>query len=70
MRYSDSTMTVKTAKEVIGRQADLRLDGLTVLVEILDARFVFGRDDARVRPVSGTGEKWVSMESLVVKEAK
>ena len=42
----------------------LPLHGLVFLVEIKDFRHAYGRVDALVSPVSGSGERHVSFESL------
>lgn len=60
-------MTTKTAIEIIGKEADLYLDGLTIKVKIVDARYVFGRDDVQVQPLAGCGVKWVSRDSINLK---
>ena len=54
-----------TLQSIIGHRAELDCTGLSVLVEILDARSRFGTVDALVRPVAGSGQRWVDCRSLV-----
>jgi hypothetical protein len=42
---------------------------ITVEVEIVDTRSQFGRVDALVKPVSGSGQMWVSIDRLHIKLA-
>jgi hypothetical protein len=37
---------------------------ILVPVEIADTRAQFGRTDALIRPVGGSGEMWVSLDNL------
>lgn len=55
--------TTKLA-ELIGRPALLNCNGLSVQVEILDSRQCWNRTDCLVRPVAGSGEKWVACDRL------
>lgn len=48
----------------IGKKYSLYYDGLVINVIIDDIRKVWGRVDAKIRPISGSGEKWVNIESL------
>jgi hypothetical protein len=41
-----------------------QVEGFTVPVRILDLRECWGRRDALVSPVNGTGEQWVSCDRL------
>lgn len=54
--------TANTMSIAIGRQVFVRCDSLQVRCEVLDARTVWGRADVLVKPVSGLGEQWVSLE--------
>lgn len=38
--------------------------GLSFLVDIIDIRQTFGRYDALIMPVSGSGQIWVSLKNL------
>lgn len=46
--------------EAIGERGFWRADALRIEVEIVDVRRVFDRHDVLIRPVAGTGERWVS----------
>lgn len=48
----------------IGTVAALVFDKLTVYVTVKANREAYGRCDALVVPVKGTGEQWVSAERL------
>ncbi len=52
-------MNAKQLSANIGKQGLLSVSGLQVLVNVLDARTVFGRIDLQVTPVNGTGSTWV-----------
>ena len=43
-------------------------DELRIDVLILKTRQAYGRTDALITPVQGTGEKWVNLKQLDVKE--
>ncbi len=40
------------------------IDGLRVMVKVIDSRKVFGRCDVLVTPVSGEGQKWIDLARL------
>lgn len=56
----------KQAQAVVGKQALLTIQDLTILVEIIDARECWGRKDYRVKPTQGSGRQWVSTERVRV----
>lgn len=43
---------------------------IAVEVSMIDTKRVFGRTDALITPVSGSGEMWVSVDSLVSEVSK
>ena len=49
----------------IGRTAALTLNGLTITVRVLDIRGAFGRIDAQVEPIVGSGARWFDFSRLV-----
>lgn len=66
-------MTVVEMARVIGRLADwcgargaARNGGFVVAVKIVDARSQFGRTDYLITPVNGSGEMWVSTDSVIL----
>lgn len=61
-------ISTNAIKDVIGAKALMSMEGLNVLVTILDTRVRFGRVDAYVHPVEGLGTKWVDASRLTVKE--
>lgn len=46
---------------------ELNIEGFRIPVFVLDYRVVFNRIDLNVRPVMGSGEKWVSADRMVHK---
>lgn len=61
-------MSVALIKKYVGEPATLTvLLSLSVPIEIKDVKEVFGRVDLLVTPVGGSGEKWVSSDSVVMK---
>lgn len=63
-------MTHAESKCLIGchRMLEVKLRGGEVTggleVEVLDTRVMYGRVEARVVPVNGTGAKWVKVDRL------
>ena len=39
-------------------------NGLTFRVRILETRRIYGRDEVKITPVAGSGEKWVRAEKI------
>lgn len=52
---------VNEQKALIGKQGRLNVEDnqLTIIVTIEDIRQAYGRIDYKVRPVNGSGQKWV-----------
>lgn len=60
-------MTVTEQSKFVGRTAAYEpatLPGFIIAVKIVDMRSVFGRTDAKIAPLKGSGFAWVSMDSL------
>lgn len=57
-------MTTADMAKLLGRKGELKTEGLSIPVEIEDARESFGRTDVLVRPVGGRGTTWVSLERV------
>lgn len=57
-------MTTNERNELIGRPAARREGAYTVNVTVKDVKEAFGRTDLLLVPVSGSGEKWVSMDTV------
>ena len=56
-------MTAKEAVQAIGKTVKYVIDsdtGMWINVKIVDIRSAYGRNDYRIEPISGGGEKWVS----------
>lgn len=60
---------VSVTQLIRGRSAMYAINSMHFPVTILDARKVYGRVDALITPVGGTGEKWVAAEQLTLMEA-
>lgn len=57
-------MTTKETQELIGRQADYTLNGLTIPVRIVDVKTAFNTLKVQVQPLSGSGLIWVNATSV------
>ena len=58
-------MTTETMRFKKGERIEFRGDThLMVLVEILDSRMSYGREQYSITPVSGAGQRWVDTGSL------
>ena len=59
-------MTAKELAELLGTKAMLPVEGghLSVPVEVVDARNRYGAVDVKVKPINGTGEKWIAESRL------
>ena len=61
-----------SAKELaanINKMAHFHIHGLTVEVQILDARRVFDRVDYLIQPTKGSGQSWVHQSSVRMVQA-
>jgi hypothetical protein len=52
-------MTTLEAVQIIGKTAEIHLNGLTIEVKILDVKQSYGRTRYQVTPVAGSNEIWV-----------
>jgi len=59
-------VTTKQLAELLGKQADYRVNGLTIPVRITDSKYVFNTTKVRIQPLSGAGEIWVNLSSVTV----
>jgi hypothetical protein len=57
-------MTLDTYRPYIGRTALVDLAGVLVQVRVLDIRSAFGRIDAHVTPIAGSGQTWLAFSRL------
>lgn len=48
-------------------QTCYKTEGLTIAVNILGTRTIFGRTEVLISPVSGSGQKWVLSKKVSVK---
>lgn len=49
----------------VGQQVTLRVNTLHVECKVLDVKHVWGKERVLITPVSGGGEQWVELSSLV-----
>jgi hypothetical protein len=58
-------VSVQELANLIGRQAIWHIFDLEIPVEIVDARYNFGRTDVQVKPVGGNGTHWITDRAIV-----
>jgi hypothetical protein len=51
-------------KRTIDGYGYITMEGLRVRVKVLDSRKSFGRDDVKVTPADGSGERWMDIRGL------
>ena len=61
-------MTHADALALVGSGAYYQAKGMKVEVRIWEVRSAFGRIDALITPVAGSGQAWVDVTSLELKE--
>lgn len=67
---SDTTfITAERAKNLdlttyVGRKGTINMDGLSVGIEVKEARVRFGHLDLLVTPLIGSGERWIESQRL------
>ena len=54
----------KKHRSVIGSIGTLNIDEISVSVKVIGERFRFGRLDLQVRPLAGTGSRWVEFHNV------
>jgi hypothetical protein len=59
-------MGVKEMASYIGKIVNLKVESLSIPVEIEDIRKVWQRVDVLVSPVNGNGSQWVSLDRVVI----
>lgn len=57
-------MTIQESQSLIGRAARYEVRSMGFDVTIIGVRQGFGRTDLQIRPAQGTGETWVSSQSV------
>ena len=58
--------TVKELAQHIGQYGYLRVQGMQVAVEVVDARVSFGGVHLEITPASGSGTTWVDRDSVML----
>jgi hypothetical protein len=63
-------MTLAEYSTYIGRTATVTdvFPGVDMAVRIIDVRTAFGRIDVKVTPVTGSGDTWVNINRVVLKD--
>jgi len=51
-------MTATELAKHLGKNGEYRINGLGVMVTVVDARMRFGEMDFKITPLTGTGEIW------------
>lgn len=64
------TTATQALQQYIGKQATFNCDGLMFQVKITNAKNTYGQDRLQIKPVAGTGEKWVNIASLKFEDRK
>lgn len=59
-------ITPEDLEALRGQRGSLSTEGMTVDVEIRDARLRFGHLDVLVTPVAGSGERWFERHRVVL----
>jgi hypothetical protein len=57
-------MTARETAALIGQTRKLNHKGMQFEVEVVDIRKAWGRNDAQVKPIAGSGSTWVDITSL------
>jgi hypothetical protein len=53
-----------------GTVGTISIGKMTINMRILDTRSVYGRTECLVEPVSGSGQAWVTLGKITVKEGE
>lgn len=59
-------MTATEMIPAVGQTVNLRAEGLLILCNVTDVKFVWGKPRLEITPVSGTGRRWVELSSISV----
>lgn len=59
-------MSAAALAPYIGREGLLPLDGIRIVVVVIDARYRFGTMDLRVTPEAGDGSRWVEADRVTL----
>jgi hypothetical protein len=64
-------MKMNELTELIGRIAEYRDGtGLTVKVQVLDVKSVYGHEKLLIAPLEGSGQKWVNLPKITLTEGE
>ncbi len=58
-------MTVREMRRAVGQTVLVRMEAWAVPCMVTDARFVWGRPQLLVAPVSGQGEAWIELGRVI-----
>jgi hypothetical protein len=59
-------VTIIEMSYIVGKDVTIDLEGLSVLCKILDAKTAYGKVRLLVKPVSGSGSKWIETSRVKV----
>ena len=65
--YSKASIEELNPQRYKGEVGTVSMEGLTVGVKIADVRVRFGHLDLLVKPLNGSGERWVEQHRVLVK---
>jgi hypothetical protein len=65
-----TAMTAKEMQDLIGRTGSFYVKGMGISVKVVDVRTRYGRVDYLVTPVAGTGETWMTEDSVTLAVVK
>jgi hypothetical protein len=57
-------------KSVVGKVGTISIDELEVAVKVHKERFRYGRLDVLVRPIVGSGTKWVEFHKIKIERSR
>ena len=65
-----TTGTVKELAQYLGRSGHYQIQGMRIVVRVVDARISFGQVQLEIAPYSGSGSTWVDQGSVILSVEK
>lgn len=63
-----SAVTAREMVPAIGASVSVRFESVRIECRVNDVKYVWGRIRLQVSPLAGSGEQWVELDRLVVKD--
>ena len=60
----------KKHRSVVGRVGTMSIEDISVAVKVVAERFRYGRLDLQVKPLAGTGTRWVEFHNVQLTKKK